>query len=101
MEMTSEEMKKALINWRAPDMPEAESPVGSNALFAENASLRESLKDLLALYDDFKDGDDQCFEDAYHSFYKGQYDKWEKARNLLATRAVIHKAATLTGESGD
>jgi hypothetical protein len=63
---------------------EGRRAVSSNALFAENVSLRESLAELLALYDDFKEGEDQCFEDAYHSFYKGQYDKWEKARNLLA-----------------
>ncbi len=63
---------------------ECEEAVSFNALFAENVSLRESPAELLALYDDFKEGEDQCFEDAYHSFYKGQYDKWEKARSLLA-----------------
>jgi len=49
----------------------------------ENVSLRESLAGLLALYDGFKEGD-FTHEEAYYSFYEGECDKWEKARNLLA-----------------
>lgn len=52
-------------------------------LQAENEKFRQSLSELLALYDDFKGGEDQCFEDAYYSFYKGQYDKWERARKAI------------------
>lgn len=59
----------------------------STDLFAENVALRESLAELLALYDGFKEGD-ITHEEAYYSFYKGEYDKWEKARNLLANRRV-------------
>lgn len=54
----------------------------STDLFAENVALRESLAELLAIYDDFRD--EATYENAYYSFYKGKYDKWEKARNLLA-----------------
>lgn len=69
-----------------PTTPSGEQ-VGSTALFAENVALRESLAELLALYDGFKDGD-ITHEEAYYSFYKGEYGKWEKARNLLANGVI-------------
>ena len=53
-----------------------------DALSAENVALRKSLTELLALWDDFRS--DVTYENAYYSFYKGEYDKWENARNLLA-----------------
>lgn len=61
----------------------------STDLFAENVALRESLTELLALYDGFKEGE-ISHEEAYYSFYKGEYDKWENARNLLANAEVSH-----------
>jgi len=60
------------------------SGVDSSDLFAENVKLREALQRLLDLYDGFKD--EATYENAYYSFYKGQYDKWEDARNLLANK---------------
>jgi len=66
--------------------------VESTALSAENVLLHESLAELLAMYDNFKD--EATYENAYYSFYKGQYDKWEKARNLLANTEASESGAS-------
>lgn len=54
-------------------------------LFNHNKRLQEAIRGLLEMYDDFKDGDEISHEEAYHSFYKGQYDKWEYARKSLTS----------------
>ena len=51
----------------------------STDLFAENVALRKSLAELVALYDDFMDG----HENAFDSFYEGQWYKWENAQDIL------------------
>lgn len=52
-------------------------------LRAINAELANHLKVITKLYDRFLDGD-ATHENAYYTFYKGEYSKWEAAKAVLA-----------------
>ncbi len=48
----------------------------------EKDVLRESLKSLVRMYKWFEQGD-ATHENAYYCFYKGQYETWQKAKDVI------------------
>lgn len=48
----------------------------------EKDILRENLKSLVKMHKNFQKGD-ATYENAYYCFYKGQYETWQKAKDVI------------------
>lgn len=53
----------------------------------EREQFKSALKTLVNLFDQFEEGD-ATYENAYYSFYKGEYNTWLKAKDLLKDDSI-------------